>query len=45
MNYFGQIIDINKIDNLEGLRAWQFFYYCVDNLNGNLVKDINEMIF
>lgn len=39
MNYFGQIIDINKIDSLEGLRAWQFFYHCVDNLNGNLVKD------
>lgn len=39
MNYFSQVIDINKIDSLEGLRAWQFFYHCVNNLNGNLVKD------
>lgn len=39
MNYFSQIIDINKIDSLEGLRAWQFFYHCANNLNDNLVKD------
>lgn len=39
MNYFSQVIDINKIDSLEGLRAWQFFYHCVNNLNDNLVKD------
>ena len=39
MNYFSQVIDINKIESLESLRAWQFFYHCVDNLNDNLVKD------
>ena len=39
MNYFSETIDINKIESLEGLRAWQFFYHCVNNLNDNLVKD------
>lgn len=39
MNYFSETIDINKIESLEALRAWQFFYHCANNLNDNLVKD------
>lgn len=41
MNYFSQVIDINKIDSLEGLRAWQFFYHCVDNLNDDQILGID----
>lgn len=41
MNYFSQVIDINKIESLEGLRAWQFFYHCVDNLNNDQILGID----
>ena len=35
MNYFSETIDINKIENKEVLRAWQFLYYCANNLKDN----------